>query len=86
MLHEPGRAPVRVKLHRTRVIERAGHHGEPGAIVATGPSGIEIACGEGRLALLELQLEGRKKLGAAEFLVGRRLSEGTRIGREGEGA
>ncbi|AKF04518.1 Methionyl-tRNA formyltransferase [Sandaracinus amylolyticus] len=83
MLVEPGRAPVRVKLHRTRVLEREGVHGAPGAIVAAGGNGIEIACGTGRLALLELQLEGRKKLGAAEFLAGRRLAEGTRLIREG---
>ena len=85
MLLEPGRSPVRVKLHRTRVAARQGVHGEPGLVVGTSPAGIEVACGEGKLAVLELQLEGRKKLGAAEFLAGRRLAEGTRLVREGAG-
>lgn len=78
-LVEPGRQAVRVKIHRTRVLERDGAHGAPGAIRE---GTLEIACGSGRLAILELQLEGKKRLTAEEFLAGRRLAPGARLERE----
>jgi methionyl-tRNA formyltransferase len=77
-LVEPGKDPVRVKIHRTRVVDRGGSHGAAGTIVR----GLEIACGEGIVELLELQLEGKRKLGASEFLAGRRLAAGARFERE----
>jgi len=42
--------------------------GEPGAIVASGPDGIDVACGEGWLRLCEIQLPGGKRMSAADFL------------------
>jgi len=43
---------------------------EPGTITAVSPAGIEVACGEGRLLLTELQRAGGKRLAAREFLAG----------------
>jgi methionyl-tRNA formyltransferase len=84
MLAEPGRDPVRVKIHRTLRLEGdAG--GAPGTIVRVSDSGIEVACGEGRVAIAELQLEGKKKLGAAEWVAGRRIDPGARFEREAGG-
>ena len=51
----------------------------PGQVLAESRDGIDIACGEGRLRLLELQLPGRKPLAAADFLNSRRLA-GQRLG------
>jgi methionyl-tRNA formyltransferase len=42
--------------------------GPPGAVVAAGKQGIDVACGEGCLRLLEIQLPGGKRLDAAAFL------------------
>ena len=42
--------------------------GSPGAVVAAGKQGIDVACGEGCLRLLEIQLPGGKRLDAAAFL------------------
>jgi len=47
--------------------------GSPGAIIGVKP--LMAACGEGALELQELQLEGRKRLPAAEFANGQRLQE-----------
>ena len=44
---------------------------EPGTIVATGNSGIEIACANGEtLMITELQAPGKKRMKAADFLRG----------------
>jgi methionyl-tRNA formyltransferase len=50
-----------------------GAAGSPGAVLATGRDGIDVACGDGCLRLLEVQLPGGKRLAAAEFLNARRL-------------
>ncbi len=53
--------------------------GEPGTVVAAGADGVRIACGQGILQVGELQLPGKKRLAAAEFLKGRPLPPGTRM-------
>jgi methionyl-tRNA formyltransferase len=46
----------------------------PGAVVAASSIGIDVACGQGALRLLRLQLAGRKPLTAAEFLKSQRVA------------
>ncbi|NIQ95992.1 MAG: methionyl-tRNA formyltransferase [Desulfuromonadales bacterium] len=53
--------------------------GEPGTVVSADAGGVRIACGEGILLCRELQLPGKKRLPAADFLRGRTLSPGTRL-------
>ena len=53
--------------------------GEPGAVVAAGPEGVRVACGSGVLNIGALQLPGKKRLSAAEFLRGRTVLPGTRL-------
>ena len=62
-----------LKVHRARVGQGSG---APGAILAT-DRGLEVACGEGSLVLLELQAEGRRRLPAADFLRGHPLAAGS---------
>lgn len=69
-----------VKIHRTEVRSEAGSGTEPGEVLAVGPDGIEIACGRGTVAILELQLEGKRRSSARDFLAGHRWEPGLRVG------
>jgi methionyl-tRNA formyltransferase len=66
-----------LKVHRAAL---AAGSAPPGQVLAAGPDGIVVAAGTGALRLLEVQLEGRRRLSAAEFLAGRRLAPGTCLG------
>jgi methionyl-tRNA formyltransferase len=63
-----------LKIHKVRA---AGSTGAPGAVLAANVDGIEVACGEGSLVLLELQPEGKRVMSAADFLSGHKLAPGT---------
>jgi methionyl-tRNA formyltransferase len=65
-----------LKVHRA-AIASAGETGTPGTVVAAGPGGIDVATGAGSLRLLEIQLEGKRRLDAAAFLAGHRVPPGT---------
>ena len=63
------------KVHRARV---GTGKGTPGELLSAGPGGIEVACGEGSLVMLEVQPEGKRAMRAADFLAGRKLEVGSR--------
>jgi methionyl-tRNA formyltransferase len=50
----------------------------PGRVVSVKP--LVIGCGSGALELLEVQLEGRKRISAADFANGRHLAENEDLG------
>lgn len=52
-----------------------------GTIVKCDKSSLEVACADGIIRILELQLEGKKKMGVADFLNGQNLSVGEQLGR-----
>lgn len=62
-----------LKVHGASV--RAGQ-GAPGTVLAAGPEGLEVACGEGSLLLEKLQPEGKRVMTAREFLAGRAVPVG----------
>lgn len=71
---------ARVKVHRTEVRAEEGTVAPPGTVVrADARHGVEVACGSGVVALLDLQLEGKKRLDAAAFLAGHRCPTGARF-------
>ena len=56
---------------------------EPGTVIEAGRRGLIVACGSGTsLELLELQRAGGKRVAAAAYLSGNRLSGGDRLGSE----
>ncbi|WP_321475321.1 methionyl-tRNA formyltransferase [uncultured Paludibaculum sp.] len=66
---------VRFNVWRCRVASEPVGHLTPGALYATGKK-LFAACGaSSALELLEIQVEGRKRVDAAAFLNGQRLSD-----------
>jgi methionyl-tRNA formyltransferase len=63
-----------------KVIEAAAQEGPPpavpGSVVESSPH-FAVACGEGVLYLLEVQLEGKRRMSAADFLRGHPVPIGT---------
>jgi methionyl-tRNA formyltransferase len=51
--------------------------GPPGTVLNAGSDGLEIACSGGSVRFAELQLEGKKRLAAADFFAGCRIPPGT---------
>ncbi|TYO99250.1 methionyl-tRNA formyltransferase [Geothermobacter ehrlichii] len=67
-----------LKLAATSVEEADG---EPGTLLAAENDGLVIACGEGALRVRQLQLAGKRRMPAADFLRGCPLTPGIRFGR-----
>jgi methionyl-tRNA formyltransferase len=65
-----------VKMWRPRVVPGRG---APGEVLGADRDGLLVACGDGAVALAELQLPGRKRLPAPAFLAGRPVPAGTRL-------
>ncbi len=64
-----------IKLWRADIVNYTGN-GQAGEIIATGHSGIVVACGRDALSINILQQAGGKKLSAAQFLTGYPLQPG----------
>lgn len=58
----------RVKIFSTKLNSDSG---APGEVISLSP--LTVACGQGSVVLLELQLEGKKRMDAAAFLNGHSL-------------
>lgn len=56
--------------------------GSPGSVVTEGGV-LSVQTSDGRLVLLEVQLEGRKRMAADAFMRGHRLEAGERVGDAG---
>ncbi len=54
--------------------------GAPGQVIHCDKKLLRIACGNGSLDLLEVQLEGNKKMEIKSFLAGRKIETGTTLG------
>lgn len=61
---------VRCKVFSTRP-EVGG--GTPGTVLEAGKNGLLVACGEGALRIMELQPDGKKRMRAADYLLGHPL-------------
>jgi methionyl-tRNA formyltransferase len=68
-----------LKIHAAAALAESGARA-PGEIVRASPEGIDVACRGSIWRLLELQLEGKKRLAAGPFLSGARLRAGDRLG------
>jgi len=70
-----------LKIYKTEKVPEQNDLSEPGRIIGADKSmGILVQTGRGILKLKELQLEGKKKITADEFLRGYRIEAGEKLG------
>jgi methionyl-tRNA formyltransferase len=62
-----------LKVYRSSK-ELVAHNQQPGEIVSDGKTYLKYACGNGYVHILDLQLEGKKRMNTADFLRGYRLA------------
>ena len=62
----------RFKIHATRVVAQA-HGAVPGTILGLTKTGLQIACGENVIEILQLQAEGGKRMAAPDYFRGHPL-------------
>lgn len=75
------RAPDGSELRLWRALPLPGPAGaEPGAVLAVGTEGIDVATGDGILRLLEVQPAGGRRQSAAAYLNGHSMLRGERFG------
>lgn len=68
-----------MKIWRGEVLEASGEQ-MPGTIVAVSKDNFTVQTGKCQLRILELQLQGKKRMDAAAFLRGYKLEEMMRLG------
>ena len=70
-----------LKIWEARVAEENGaQKAEPGHVVSVSSEGFTVACGQGALQILSLQLEGKKRVLTREFLLGYQVEPGMILG------
>lgn len=74
-----------MKVLRARVRSEEGQESVPGTVLVADAGGLVVACGAGALEVLQVQLEGRKAMGAREFVAGRGVRQGEVLGAEEAG-
>jgi methionyl-tRNA formyltransferase len=76
---ETGFAGETLRVLRARVAAESGAHGTPGTLLGIGDDGLCVACGDGVLAVGELQRAGKRPVSARDFANAVRL-DGIRFG------
>jgi methionyl-tRNA formyltransferase len=56
-----------LRVIRARIAEPGGLHGESGTLLGIADDGLRVACGEGVLAIRELQRAGKRPISARDF-------------------
>jgi methionyl-tRNA formyltransferase len=69
----------RLKVHVTRVQSSSGQSDEPGTVLAADAQGVDVACETGVVRLLEMQLDGKKRVNAEALLAGFAIRPGWRF-------
>lgn len=78
MVSLAGGTSRRLKLHRVLPMHR--RTGDPGEVLASTKRGLIVGTGAGSVLLLEVQLEGKTRMSASEFVRGFPLPIGTTLG------
>jgi len=65
-----------LKIHKASVVLSNEIKPQPGLILDVSPEGITVSAGRGNIIIKELQIEGKRKMTAKEFISGHRISTG----------
>jgi len=65
-----------IKVWEAEVVDKE-YEGTCGQVVETGRSHLVVKTGKGGLSILELQLQGKKRMDIGTFLRGYQIAEGT---------
>lgn len=71
---------LKIWLAKSLTVEDA-RGGMPGEILVTDRESITVAAGRGALSICELQMEGKKRMSAHDFLLGVKMQPGEVLGR-----
>jgi len=72
-------APTRLRVLLAHPLDLAQTGSEPGAILSVHNGELIVACGDGALALEQVQMAGKRAVSAREFLNARMLNRGDRL-------
>ena len=67
-----------LKVHRVETGDPATG-ASPGRIVSVSKKGIEVSTGKGSILLKDIQIEGKKKMAAEDFIKGYKITPGTKL-------
>ncbi|MBE5866381.1 MAG: methionyl-tRNA formyltransferase [Lachnospiraceae bacterium] len=67
-----------LKIWRAQPVDGSG---EPGTILNVEKDAFTVACGNGALRILEVQLEGKKRMSTHDFLLGIKVKQGEVLGK-----
>lgn len=70
-----------LKIHAAVVRDASSGSAAPGTVLQAEEEGITVATGAGVLVVVALQLEGKKQMGAGDFLKGTGVKPGTVLGK-----
>lgn len=74
----------KIKIWRSKLADSLQHgQGAAGEVIAIDREGFTVQTGQGSLKILEIQKEGKKRMGAADFARGHRLQPGVLLGPGG---
>ncbi len=64
------------RIYKTRVVEKPASNSKPGSVTDIAYDHIVVACGDGALAILEIQMPGKKPMPLEAFMRGRPITVG----------
>ena len=63
------------------VLKEEGEKAQPGCVLKLAKDSFDVACADGAIRILELQLEGKKRMSTHDFLLGVKPEIGEKLGR-----
>jgi methionyl-tRNA formyltransferase len=74
--------PLKFKVYE--VAQNPRRSGPPGEVLRADARGILVGCGAGSVLLRQVQIEGKRRMAAKDFLIGKPVPAGVRLGERDE--